>query len=163
VVVGGDFGTTTGTVYAGFMASNWPHSPSLKPEYRYAQTITNSMTCTNSMACTNLNYTLYSNQSQEQLYLTVEETTRDEAIEYYNAKKKIYKMTLQTPTRMEGSVTIFLSHQSSSQSNYNHVHQDLLSWETPQVVTATLCWLKEMSDVFSSIELVISHGVVLCG
>jgi len=34
VVVGGDFGTTTGTVYAGFMPSNWPHSPSLKPEYR---------------------------------------------------------------------------------------------------------------------------------
>ena len=82
VVVGGDFGTTTGTVYVGFMPSNWPHAPSLKPEYQYAQTITNSM------ACTNLNYTVYSNQSQEQLYLTVEETSRDEAIEYYNEEKR---------------------------------------------------------------------------
>jgi len=80
VVVSEDFGTTTGTVYAGFMPSDWPHAPSLKPEYQYAQTITNSM------ACTNLNYTLYSNQSQEQLFLTVEETTQNEAIEYYNAK-----------------------------------------------------------------------------
>jgi len=83
VVVGGDFGTTSGTVYAGFMPSNWPHAPSLKPEYQYAQTITNSM------ACTNLNYTLYSNQSQEQLYLTVEETTQDEVIEYYTAKNDL--------------------------------------------------------------------------
>jgi len=54
------------------------------------------------MACTNLNYTLYSNQSQEQLYLTVEETTQDEAIEYYNKKKKIYMVTLQTTTGMGG-------------------------------------------------------------
>ena len=76
-MVGADFATTSGpgSVYAGFMPLNGPHAPSLKPGYQYAQTITNST------VCTNLNYTLYSNQSQEQLFLTVEDTTQNEATE----------------------------------------------------------------------------------
>ena len=83
VVVGGDFGTSTGTVYAGFMPSTNSHAPSLKPEHQFAQTIINSK------LCTDMNYTLYSNQTKEQLYLTVEETSQDEAMAYYNKKKDL--------------------------------------------------------------------------
>ena len=77
------FGTTTGTVYAGFMPSTKSHAPSLKPEHQFAQTIINSK------LCTDMNYTLYSNQTKEQLYLTVEETSQDEAMAYYNKKKDL--------------------------------------------------------------------------
>ena len=65
------------------MPSTKPHAPSLKPEHQFAQTIINSK------LCTDMNYTLYSNQTQEQLYLTVEETSQDEAMAYYNKKKDL--------------------------------------------------------------------------
>ena len=54
VVVGGHFGTTVGTVHAGFLDS--PALSLLKPTSQYGQAIDNKH-------CTTLNYTVYSNQT----------------------------------------------------------------------------------------------------
>ena len=68
VIVGGNFGTTTGTVYADFLlpSSLYTKVASLKADYQHAQWITNNK------KCFNLQYTIYSNHSHEPfiLYLT---------------------------------------------------------------------------------------------
>ena len=66
VIVGGSFGTTTGTVYADFLPleSSYSHAPSLKGNYQHAQWITNHNDCFK------LQYTVYSQNSHELLYLT---------------------------------------------------------------------------------------------
>lgn len=66
VIVGGSFGTTTGTVYANFLPpenAQRLNAPSLD-NYQHAQWITNHK------VCFELQYTVYSQNSQEILYLT---------------------------------------------------------------------------------------------
>ena len=80
VIIGGSFGTTTGTVYADFLplkGSNL-HAPSLKDNYEHAQWITNHT------VCFKLQYTVYSQNSRELLYLTstsVAQSTVKEALD----------------------------------------------------------------------------------
>ena len=64
VIVGGSFGTTTGTVYADFLPSKNQNVPSLKSNYQHAQWITNNT------VCSELQYTVYSQNNWELLYLT---------------------------------------------------------------------------------------------
>ena len=64
VIVGGSFGTTTGTVYADFLPLKNRDVPSLKGNYQHAQWITNHT------VCFELQYTVYSRYSWELLYLT---------------------------------------------------------------------------------------------
>ena len=66
VIVGGSFGTTTGIVYADFLPQkNSNHdAPSLKDNYQHAQWITNHT------RCFELEYTVYSRNTWELLYLT---------------------------------------------------------------------------------------------
>ena len=74
VVVGGDFGPTTGTVHAGFLNSK--HS-FLRPTSQYGQAIDNKH-------CNNLNYTIYSDQTNntEILYLSQEYMDSQEVRSY---------------------------------------------------------------------------------
>ena len=67
VLVGGDFGTTTGTAHAHIHNSN---STLGKPE-EYAQLILKNT------ICTNLTYSIWSNTSSELLYLTASKLTPD--------------------------------------------------------------------------------------
>ena len=66
VIIGGSFGTTTGTVYADFLPlkNSNQDAPSLKGNHQYAQWITNHT------RCFELQYTVYSRNSWELLYLT---------------------------------------------------------------------------------------------
>ena len=66
VIVGGSFGTTTGTVYADFLPQKNSNqdAPSLKDNYQHAQWITNHT------RCFELQYTVYSRNCWELLYLT---------------------------------------------------------------------------------------------
>ena len=74
VVVGGDFGPTIGTVYAGFL--NERHS-FLRPTSQYGQAIDKKL-------CSTLQYTIYSNQTNStiSLYLSQEYMDSDEVRSY---------------------------------------------------------------------------------
>ena len=64
-IVGGDNGTTIGTVYAGFIPYKASHNPVLSPYTQYSQTIGSNV------QCTMLNYTLKSNSIHNNiLFLT---------------------------------------------------------------------------------------------
>ena len=64
VVVGGDFGTTTGIVHANFKPLHGSSAAALKPDYTYAHWITSYN------GCTNVKYSVYSNRSEALMYLT---------------------------------------------------------------------------------------------
>ena len=71
-IVGGDFGTTTGTVYANFLQLSDPYNRaqiSLKGKYQQAQLITSNK------QCTPLCYTIYSNSIHESAVLYLKPTT----------------------------------------------------------------------------------------
>ena len=71
VLIGGDFGTTIGTVYAHIHNSN---SRLGKPE-EYTQLVVNNA------KCTDLQYSLWSNSSSEIIYLTATKMTPDSLIQ----------------------------------------------------------------------------------
>ena len=85
VIVGGSFGTTTGTVYANFLPPEdaYLHAPSLKDNYQHAQWITNHK------KCFELQYTVYSRNSQETLYLTSASLSQSTVKDKLNRRYKI--------------------------------------------------------------------------
>ena len=78
VVVGYDFGVTTGTIHADFMTSKRRTTPLLHPS-QYHQLIRNSN------QCSNLNYTVYSTERYEILHLQ----TTTEAVNVYGNESGI--------------------------------------------------------------------------
>ena len=75
VLVGGDYGTTIGTVYAAFLGNS--SSAFLGSSNQHHQVIT-----TNSQ-CSMLNFSVHSNKSRETIFLTAEETIYRSADEYF--------------------------------------------------------------------------------
>ena len=67
VLVGGDYGTTIGTVHANFVSASYSSLPVLEYKYQYSQWIDNTS------ECTNLQYTVYSEHIGQNftMYLTV--------------------------------------------------------------------------------------------
>ena len=109
VVIGGSFGTTTGTVYADFLplnSSNSHYVPSLEPKYQYAQWITNYK------ECFELEYTIYSHNTTEPIILYLTSTSESQPtvrerlgrrdklksdIAAYKSSGVIYESLLTTP------------------------------------------------------------------
>ena len=67
VIVGGDYGTTVGTVHASFKSTEFSSAPDLKSSYQYSQWIGNNS------ICTDLEYTVYTKETGQNFttYLTV--------------------------------------------------------------------------------------------
>ena len=89
VVVGGDFGPTTGTVYAGFLDNK--HS-FLRPTSQYGQAIDNKR-------CNTLNYTIYSNQTNSTVVLYLSQRYMDSQevtsyISYYYFTPVLFNITI---------------------------------------------------------------------
>ena len=84
VVVGGDFGTTTGTVYANFVHTNdsTPH-PTLGNENQYTQVVTNNK------LCTTLIYSVISPNIREVIYLSTSEESLEEDFSYIQHKSEL--------------------------------------------------------------------------
>ena len=81
VVVGGDFGATVGTVYAGFLADH--STPLLKPDTQSSQTISNNS------KCTDLSYTLYAREdSSVVMHLSTVSYSEEVYDFYYNCSDK---------------------------------------------------------------------------
>ena len=74
VVVGADFGTTVGTIYA--MFANSGKTVAMKPSSQYSQSIRTNK------GCTVLNYTIYSRRKYENLYLAARELSL-KTVEHY--------------------------------------------------------------------------------
>ena len=110
VIVGGDYGTTIGTVHASFRSTNYSLVPVLKYSHRYSQWINDIS------ACTNLQYTIYSRHigMNFTMYLTVHFSNNNDTIDKNNAScdSKITAMILE------------LLHILNSQ--YGHVQWDLV-------------------------------------
>ncbi len=85
VIVGGSFGTTTGTVYADFLPleNSNQDAPSLKDSHQYAQWITSHT------RCFELQYTVYSRNSWELLYLTSTSVSQSRAREALGKKGEL--------------------------------------------------------------------------
>ena len=108
-IIGGSFGTTTGTVYADFLplnSSNSHYVPSLEPIYQYAQWITNYK------ECFELEYTIYSHNTTEPIILYLTSTSESQPtvrerlgrrdklksdIAAYKSRGVIYESLLTTP------------------------------------------------------------------
>ena len=82
VIVGGDFGTTTGVVYAHFVHANTTILPTLN-QSQYAQLVLSNK------QCTSLNYTVYSPNARELLYLTVSDNDLEEDFSYIKYRSEI--------------------------------------------------------------------------
>ena len=78
VVVGGDYGTTTGNVYTSFLNRNSSYESVLGLSDQQHQVITENT------ECNMFNYSVYSNRPHDILFLTTQETPiRKSAIDYY--------------------------------------------------------------------------------
>ena len=81
VVVGGDYGTTVGTVYAGFIGHNifkWGISPHLNPELQRSQVISLNT------QCSDLSYTITAREhSMAVMYLATISYNSDEIKQFY--------------------------------------------------------------------------------
>ena len=75
VVVGGDYGTTTGNVYTSFLHQN--------PTSVFGSSLQQHQIITTNSECSVLNFSVYSNESSEILFLTTHETL-SLAGDYYN-------------------------------------------------------------------------------
>ena len=75
VVVGGDYGTTTGTVYASFYPQT---STSVLGSYQQHQLITKNT------ECSTFNFSVYSNESHDTLCLTAQEVRIKSVKDYYD-------------------------------------------------------------------------------
>ena len=78
ILVGAEFGTGTGVVYAQFLS---PSNSQLYPPHQYSQRV-NDFT-----KCTQLTYTVYSHSSSEVIVLTAS----DETVLKYGDQKKLMK------------------------------------------------------------------------
>ena len=85
VIVGGSFGTTTGIVYADFLPlrNSNQGAPSLKDNYEHVQWITNHT------KCFELQYTVYSRNNWELLYLTSTSASQSRVREALGKKKEL--------------------------------------------------------------------------
>ena len=78
VLVGGDYGTTVGTVYAAFVQNDNFYLAHLGSSNEYHQVITKNS------ECSMLTFSVFSNNSQETLVLTAEESTYRPVEDYFN-------------------------------------------------------------------------------
>ena len=83
VVVGGDFGTTTGTVHANFKPLHGSSAAVLKPDYTYAHWITSYN------GCTNVKYSVYSKHSEALMYLTAIDVAQSAIMDYSNIRGRL--------------------------------------------------------------------------
>ena len=83
VVVGGDFGTTTGTVHANFKPLHGSSAAVLKPDYTYAHWITSYN------GCTNVKYSVYSKHSEALMYLTAIDVAQSAIMDYSSIRGRL--------------------------------------------------------------------------
>ena len=110
ILVGGDYGTTIGTVHASFISPNISSVPVFEADHQYDQWIGNIS------ACTNIKYTVYSKQDFK-MYLTVSFSDHTEVTK----KKLIHTVAMNT-----SPITFTLPRILRLISQSFHVRRDLL-------------------------------------